>query len=481
VDKPKTPPANRPRKPVIDPVEDLTAILSQKVVGQPAATRVIVPYIQMYQAGLAPEGRPVGVFLLLGPTGTGKTKTVEALAEVLHGSEKNVLKVDCGEFQMEHEVAKLIGAPPGYLGHRETQPVLTQQKLNAVTSERCSLSLVLFDEIEKAAPSMTRLLLGVLDKGLLRLGDNSTVNFEKSLVFLTSNLGAREMLREINPEFGFQSVRPAERSDLTSKLQNIALVSVRKRFSPEFVNRIDCIITYQPLTAESLSLILDQQIMDLQNHVNTRLGARSFTLEVPFESRQFLLQKGTSTEYGARELNRTIHRFLTQPLATVVATGQVNPGARVLAEVADGGDKLNIHALEADAAHAPANPTVLLVDDNRDLLHFLERLMADAGWSLLTAESATEAKRLVRENKPNAALLDYMLPDGNGVELGVEFLQTVPTMLVIVMTGTILPPEEEALCEEHNFPVLRKPFLASDVMNQIRSRLMPVVSATRSA
>ena len=198
--------------------------LSQKVVGQPAATRVIVPYIQMFQAGLAPEGRPVGVFLLLGPTGTGKTKTIEALADVLHGSEKNVLKVDCGEFQMEHEVAKLIGAPPGYLGHRETQPMLTQQKLNAVTSEKCSLSLVLFDEIEKAAPSMTRLLLGVLDKGLLRLGDNSTVNFEKSLVFLTSNLGAREMMREINPEFGFQSVRTAERADLTSKLQSIALV-----------------------------------------------------------------------------------------------------------------------------------------------------------------------------------------------------------------------------------------------------------------
>jgi ATP-dependent Clp protease ATP-binding subunit ClpA len=274
--------SGRSRKATADPAENLIAILSQKVVGQPAATRVIVPYIQMYQAGLAPEGRPVGVFLLLGPTGTGKTKTVEALAEVLHGSEKNVLKIDCGEFQMEHEVAKLIGAPPGYLGHRETQPMLTQQKLNSVTSEKCNLSLVLFDEIEKAAPSMTRLLLGLLDKGILRLGDNTVVNFEKSLVFLTSNLGAREMMREINPDFGFQSVKPPERADLTGKLQNIALVSVRKRFSPEFVNRIDCIITYQPLTPESLSTILDQQIADLQNHVNTRLGARSFTLEVPF-------------------------------------------------------------------------------------------------------------------------------------------------------------------------------------------------------
>jgi len=479
VDKSKTSPKGN-RKPNGDPVEDLTAVLSQKVVGQPAATRVIVPYIQMFQAGLAPEGRPVGVFLLLGPTGTGKTKTVEALAEVLHGSEKNVLKVDCGEFQMEHEVAKLIGAPPGYLGHRETQPMLTQQKLNAVTSEKCSLSLVLFDEIEKAAPSMTRLLLGVLDKGILRLGDNSTVNFEKSVVFLTSNLGAREMLREINPEFGFQSAKPSVRADLTNKLQNIALVSVRKRFSPEFVNRIDCIITYQPLTPESLSAILDKQIVDLQNHVNTRLGNRSFTLDVPFEARQFLLRNGTSAEYGARELNRTIHRHLTQPLATLVATNQVSPGARVLVEVAEGEDRLNIRALDSIGAPAPAHPTVLLVDDNRDLLHFLERLMADAGWTLLTAESATEAKRLMQQHKPNAALLDYMLPDGNGVELGVEFLQSVPQMLVIVMTGTILPSEEEALCEEHNFPVLRKPFLASDVMNQIRSRLLPASNSVRA-
>lgn len=471
--------SGRSKKQSADPAENLIAVLSQKVVGQPAATRVIVPYIQMYQAGLAPEGRPVGVFLLLGPTGTGKTKTVEALAEVLHGTEKNVLKIDCGEFQMEHEVAKLIGAPPGYLGHRETQPMLTQQKLNAVTSEKCSLSLVLFDEIEKAAPSMTRLLLGVLDKGILRLGDNSIVNFEKSLVFLTSNLGAREMMREINPDFGFQSVKVPERTDLTSKLQNIALVAVRKRFSPEFVNRIDCIITYQPLTPESLSTILDQQIADLQNHVNTRLGARSFTLEVPFESRQFLLRKGTSPEYGARELNRTIHRHLTQPLATLVATGQVNPGARVRVDLIDNGENLAIRSVQGHEAEAPAHPTVLLVDDNRDLLHFLERLMADAGWKLLTAESATEAKKLMAAEKPNAALLDYMLPDGNGVELGVEFLQAQPQMLVIIMTGTILPSEEEALCEEHNFPVLRKPFLASDVMNQIRGRLTPAAGAGR--
>ena len=158
--------------------DGLAARLRELLVGQPEAIDIIVPYVQMYQAGLAPDGRPVGVVLLLGPTGTGKTRTVEALAEVLHGSSKNLLKIDCGEFQMEHEVAKLIGAPPGYLGHRETQPMLTQAKVNAVASEESEISLILFDEIEKAAPSMTRLLLGILDKATLRLGDNSSVNFE---------------------------------------------------------------------------------------------------------------------------------------------------------------------------------------------------------------------------------------------------------------------------------------------------------------
>jgi len=481
LDKPKGA-QSRSRKQAADIGEDLSAALSRKVVGQPDATRLIVPYVQMFQAGLAPEGRPVGVFLLLGPTGTGKTKTVEALAETLHGSEKNMVKVDCGEFQLEHEVAKLIGAPPGYLGHRETQPMLNQQRLNASTSERCELSLVLFDEIEKAAPSLTRLLLGVLDKGILRLGDNTSVNFENSLVFLTSNLGSRDMLKEIHPDFGFQAAGAGPRPDITGKLRSIGMVAVRKRFSPEFVNRIDCIITYQPLSIEALSTILDQQIADLQNHVNTRLGERSFTLEVPLETRQFLLEHGTSAEYGARELKRTIHRFLTQPLATLVATNQVPPGARVLAAVAESRELLDIAAVSETGTMVPATqPTVLLVDDNRDLLRFLERLMADAGWNLVTGESAADARRAFMQHKPDAVLLDYMLPDGNGVELGVEFLRAVPRTLVTVMTGTILPQEEEALCEEHNFPVLRKPFLASDLMNLIRSRLAAAGGASHTA
>jgi ATP-dependent Clp protease ATP-binding subunit ClpA/ActR/RegA family two-component response regulator len=469
----KSQPSSKSKKAVEEKTEDLAALLAQKVVGQPAVSEVIIPYIQMFQAGLAPEGRPVGVFLLLGPTGTGKTKTVEALAEVLHGSEKNLLKVDCGEFQMEHEVAKLIGAPPGYLGHRETQPILTQQKLNSVTSEKCAISIVLFDEIEKAAPSMQRLLLGVLDKATLRLGDNTAVNFEKSLVFLTSNLGAREMLKEINPDFGFQAGVPKEQADLTAKLQAIGLTAVRKRFSPEFVNRIDAVITYKPLDADSLSAILDHQIRQLQNHVNTRLGQRGFTIEVPKESRDWLLKAGTSPQYGARELNRTIHRQLTQPLATMVATGQIVAGATVRVGLNEDRSGLVIQTVESQEARTAQQPVVLIVDDNRDLLRFLERLMAQSGWKLLTAETAEQGRELVSKEKPHVALLDYVLPDENGVALGIKLRDMMPGLPVIIMSGAELPGGDQVTCEERDFQILQKPFLANEIMNQIRTRLTP--------
>jgi ATP-dependent Clp protease ATP-binding subunit ClpA len=334
-------PVSTNRRRAIAEDNDLLRQLSDRVVGQPQALTQIVPYVQMHEAGLAPEGRPVGVFLLLGPTGTGKTRTVEVLAEALHGSEKSLLRVDCGEFQMEHEVAKLIGAPPGYLGHRETQPMLSQQKLNGVTSDRCSLSLVLFDEIEKAAPSMTRLLLGVLDKAALRLGDNTTVSFERTIIFLTSNLGAERMRKELRPDFGFDTVAGGRR-DSAKKLEGIGMSAVRRKFSPEFVNRIDAVITYQPLGAQALATIVDQQIEALEQHIAHRLMEKAFEIEVNDSAREFLLRKGTSDEYGARELKRVILRHLTQPLAAMVARGAILPGDVVRVEGSEDGLTLRV-------------------------------------------------------------------------------------------------------------------------------------------
>jgi ATP-dependent Clp protease ATP-binding subunit ClpA len=466
------------RKSPVDSPSDIAELLAERVVGQPAALKLIVPYIDMYRAGLSPEGRPAGVFLLLGPTGTGKTKTVEALAGILHNSEKNVLRLDCGEFQMDHEVAKLIGAPPGYLGHRETQPMLNQQKLEAVVTDKCDLALVLFDEIEKAAPSLTRLLLGVLDKAVLRLGDNTPVNFEKSLIFLTSNLGAREMMNEIQPDFGFQSAVSEEKPDLRNKLQAVGMAAVRRKFSPEFINRIDAVITYQPLDQTALSAIVDRQITELQKHVNTRLADRCFSIELTPEARAFLLAKGTSKTYGARELKRTIHRHLTQPLATLVASGRIEPGSAVAVEASEKGDAIIIKPT-AQGLPAAERPVIVLVDDNHDLLGLFKLQLARHSWTVHTAERGREAKNLVAKHNPNVVVLDYLLPDANGVELAASMRAANQNLEIIIATGAELASEDELRCERYGFPVLRKPFLGEEMADLIRARLFRTAAAAQ--
>jgi CheY-like chemotaxis protein len=453
--------------------DDLVELLTSKIVGQSAAMHYIVPYVQMHKAGLGPPDRPAGVFLLLGPTGTGKTRTVEVLAEVLHGSAKSLLKIDCGEFQSDHEIARLIGAPPGYIGHRETKPSLTQERLTAVTSPDCDLALVLFDEIEKAAPALTTLLLGLLDKGTITLGDNTTVNFERSLIFLTSNLGAREMMREIQPaRLGFQSAE-APAADIAGRLENIGVAAVRRRFSPEFVNRIDAVITYQPLDEKALAAIVHHHIEELQRHVFTRLGDRSFEIEVTPAARQVLLDRGSNPEYGARELKRTIHRLLTQPLAALVASGRIAPGSRVVAD-ADGSGGISLVPLDEPSRiepPAPTQPAVLVLDDNKSLLELLSISLTQKSIAVLTAATAAEARELIATHKPLAALLDRYLPDGDGLALAIELRETNPGMSIMLMTGMELSPEETAECERFGIPLLRKPFLNDEAVNLIRAGL----------
>jgi ATP-dependent Clp protease ATP-binding subunit ClpA len=324
--------------------DELSQQLSAMIIGQSHAMDTIVPCVRMYDAGLAPEGRPAGVFLLLGPTGTGKTRTVEALAEVLHGSRKNLLRIDCGEYQMDHEVAKLIGAPPGYLGHRETHPVLTQARLAAITSQRSSLSILLFDEIEKAAPSLTRMLLGVLDKATLRLGDNNIVNFERTLIFLTSNVGAQGMQDALGAGFGFAVPRHDRENDHGSRLESIAMRAARKTFSPEFLNRVDATVTYRPLSDSALEEILNLQLRELQDHIDGRLGPRGFRLQVTPRGRLFLLREGTSAQYGAREIRRALHKHVTQPLSLMIAEGRVRPGGKVKVDMPASGGELLLKA-----------------------------------------------------------------------------------------------------------------------------------------
>ena len=445
--------------------------LSRKIVGQPAALAGISSTVKTYLAGLAPLGRPAGVFLLLGPTGTGKTRTVEALAEVLHGTAAKVVKVNCGEFQTDHEVAKLIGSPPGYLGHRETKAILTQERLSEAVSAECDLSIVLFDEIEKAAPTVSQLLLGVLDKATLRLGDNTEVNFEKALIFLTSNLGAREMMRELQPDLGFRPQPALENAEVTGKLEGIALNAVRRMYSPEFVNRIDVVVTYKPLDSEALDLILDQQIEDLQQHVNSRLADKCFNIEVSENCRALLLQEGASPQYGARELKRAIHRRLTQPLANLLLEGKIAPGSTV--RVLLGKDRSHLEFETAGTEFPSSRPTVLIVDDNRDFLRLLSmELTNSTTWNVRTAQSLSEAEGILAAGMIHFALLDLFLQDANGIDLGVKLRKIDSSIQVAIMTGSELTHLEAHLCRKYGFDVIHKPFLPQQIVELVKDRVM---------
>ncbi len=398
------------------------------------------------------------------------------MAETLHGG-RLMLKIDCGEFQHDHEVAKLLGAPPGYIGHRETKPLLTQEQLEEVKSPNSDLSIVLFDEIEKAAPALSRLLLGVLDKGVLRLGDNSMANFEKCLIFFTSNIGAPEMMKEMQTSMGFSAPGTSDAGNLNKRIESVGIAAVRKRFSPEFVNRLDAVITYSTLGTESLRQILEHLIAELQEHVNTRLSERCFTIQVSDEVREFLLLKGTSAEYGARELRRTVHKHLTQPLAAVVAQGQLSPGAQVRVSLAPGGERL---AFDYDAPVEPEERrhfSVGLVDDNSALLTLLSSAIESAGYKVWTAETVLQAKQLFNAYPPDVMAVDYILPDGNGVEFALSCASQAPEMKMLLMTGGALSSDETTLCVEKNLPLLRKPFLPTDLIARIQETLARTTAA----
>jgi CheY-like chemotaxis protein/DNA polymerase III delta prime subunit len=461
--------------------DELIGLLSSRVVGQAHALEHIVPSIQLHRSGLAPEGRPVGVFLLLGPTGTGKTRTVEALAEVLHGDARSIVKIDCGEFQSEHEVAKLIGAPPGYVGHAQTEPRLNQVVLDDTMSAECDLSLVLFDEIEKAAPSLSQLLLGVLDKATLRLGDGGEVNFENSLIFLTSNLGAREMVSELQPSLGFDTEPRRPGAELSAHLERVGLRAVQRHFSPEFVNRIDAVITYRPLGTESLVAILEQHVVDLQRHVQSRLGSRSFDIEVAPAARFFMLEKGTSMEYGARELRRIIHLHLTQPLAAMVANGEVTPGAQVTVDLHEEGASLTLMAVGGTPLPSIAPSIVLAVDDNAAVLGWLTRVLGDEGHRVLAATSVEEALIQVEGEVPDILVVDHMLSDGDGVDLAVNLLKGYPDTRAVVMSGTALDEEEILLCQRYDIPFLQKPFVAEELLGALEAIMVSGGSSRAAA
>jgi len=244
-----------------------------------------------------------------------------------------VIKIDCAEFQHSHEIAKLIGSPPGYLGHRETHPLLSQEVLNQYHTEACKLSFVLFDEIEKASDALWNLLLGILDKGTLTLGDNRKVDFSRALIFMTSNLGASEMSSLMNPRLGFQAAPAARQNQngtvdekLNAKITRSGVDAARRKFTPEFINRLDKIVTFRPLGSTELKKILDIELNMVQQRIFNTSPEKSFVFKASDEAKEFLLTEGTDIKYGARHLKRAIERLLVQPMSNLIATDQVRGG-----------------------------------------------------------------------------------------------------------------------------------------------------------
>ena len=305
--------------------QEFDAALRQKIVGQEEAVRALVDLYQVFCADMCPTGRPVGNLLFLGPTGSGKTRIVEATAEILFGDPRAIIKVDCAEFQHSHEIAKLIGSPPGYLGHRETHPLITQEELAKYHTDKIKLSFLLFDEIEKASDALWQLLLGMLDKATLTLGDNRRVDLSQTVIFLTSNLGGGEITEMLTGGMGFvqPANKPAEEYD--GKVERTAQEAARRKFSPEFMNRLDKVVVFHPLRQTQLEQILDIELSMVQRRVlDTARG--QFLFRVTPSARAFLLREGTDMKYGARHLKRAIEKNIVYPLANLLATEQIRLG-----------------------------------------------------------------------------------------------------------------------------------------------------------
>jgi ATP-dependent Clp protease ATP-binding subunit ClpB len=367
---------------VLDPTlrsndaKEFEGALRRKIVGQDAAVEKVVEIYQMFLAGLNPPGRPVGNLLFLGPTGSGKTRVVEALSEALFGDARACIKIDCAEFQHSHEIAKLIGSPPGYLGHRETHPLLTQEALNQWHTDKLKLSVLLFDEIEKASDALWQLLLGILDKATLTLGDNRRVDLSQCIIIMTSNLGASEMSSMMDGGLGFASTATVVDSKLDEKINRSALDAARRKFTPEFMNRIDKAVVFGTLRPEHLEQILEIELGMVQQRVLMASPAYQFVFNCTPNVKSFLLHEGTDPKYGARHLKRAIERNLVFPLANLVATSQVKLGDFIRVDLNAEGRITFVK--EAEGAMAPM---------------LMERYGAAAGAPTLVARTARPVGR----------------------------------------------------------------------------------------
>jgi len=295
------------------------------IVGQTDAKEALIMLLDKHTSGLYDRAKPIGSYLFLGPTGSGKTWTVEAFVEGLFGHASNFMKVDCAEYQHSHEIAKLVGSPPGYLGHRETHPFFTAKSLLEARSDKdgkeiMPFTVILFDEIEKASDSLWNLLLGILDKGTLTTGTNEKVDFCPTIILMTSNIGAAEIADD-----SFLGFSAGGKSIDDDKLQAISLSAARRKFAPEFLNRLDGIINFKTLTRENVREIAGLMLQKVQDRILVN-STIYFTMRVSTAGMEQLLAEGYSKRDNARQLKRTIEKYISEPLTRMVATEQIIEG-----------------------------------------------------------------------------------------------------------------------------------------------------------
>ena len=312
----------------------LEELLSQRVVGQREAVEVVANAVRRSRAGVQDPARPIGSFIFLGPTGVGKTETARALAEFLFDDEDALVRIDMSEYMEKHAVARLIGAPPGYVGYEEGGQLTERIR-------RRPYAVVLFDEIEKAHPDVFNILLQILDDGRLTDSQGRTVDFRNTVVIMTSNLGSQEILDR------------AKGVDWAIVEQEVMAI-LRRHFRPEFLNRIDDIVVFRPLGREELERIVDIQL----GRVQRLLAGRKITLEVTPAARELIAEEGYDPAFGARPLKRAIQRLVQDPLALQILEGRFGDGDTVIVDREPGASTLVFRRAEAPAAHGAPSPAV---------------------------------------------------------------------------------------------------------------------------
>jgi ATP-dependent Clp protease ATP-binding subunit ClpC len=299
---------------------NLEAVLHERVVGQEPAVKAVAEAIRRARAGIKDPKRPVGSFIFLGPTGVGKTELARTLAEYLFGNQDAMVRVDMSEFQERHTVSRLVGAPPGYVGYEEAGQLTEQVR-------RRPYSVVLFDEIEKAHPDVFNILLQILDDGRLTDAQGRTVNFENTVIIMTSNVGSQHLVSD--RQFGFTAKEGVDFRETERRARE----ALERSFRPEFLNRVDEIIVFQPLSKEDVLEIVEIMLKRLNKH----LESQRVSIEVTPEAREFLAEEGYDPKFGARPLARAIRRHIENLLSSRIIEGEFGPGDTVLVDrAADG-------------------------------------------------------------------------------------------------------------------------------------------------